>query len=61
MRFYIDGWMKNEWSGELDWEQVSYPVTAGTHTLMWIYSKSGSGVGGDDAIWIDDIEFPIGE
>jgi len=59
LEFYIDGAEKGKWSGEEDWTEVSLPVTAGTRTFEWTYSKNYSGSHGDDTVWIDDIVFPI--
>ena len=56
--FYIDGVKQDRWSGERDWIQVSFPVTTGTRTFKWTYTKDGSESGGDDTVWIDDIIFP---
>jgi regulation of enolase protein 1 (concanavalin A-like superfamily) len=58
LTFYIDGVEKDTWSGEEDWAEVSFPVTAGTRTFEWTYSKDGSVSEGDDTAWIDDIVFP---
>ncbi|MHC4630251.1 MAG: C10 family peptidase [Planctomycetota bacterium] len=59
LQFYIDGVQKDKWSGTEDWAKVSFGVTAGARTFMWTYSKDGSEAGGDDTVWIDDIEFPV--
>ncbi|MFH1882651.1 MAG: C10 family peptidase [Planctomycetota bacterium] len=59
LTFYIDGVEKDTWSGEEDWAEVSFPVTAGTRTFEWTYSKDGSVSEGDDTAWIDDIVFPV--
>jgi hypothetical protein len=59
LKFYIDGVEKDTWSGEEDWAEVSFPVTAGTRTFEWTYSKDGSDSSGDDTAWIDDIVFPV--
>jgi len=37
-------------------ETISIP--AGTHTLLWRYSKDGSGSAGSDAAWIDGVALP---
>jgi len=58
LQFYIDGILQDEWSGELDWGIVSYPVSAGLRTLSWSYSKDGSVSSGSDAAWLDHIRFP---
>ncbi|MCD4744892.1 MAG: hypothetical protein K8R58_01170, partial [Bacteroidales bacterium] len=58
LRFYIDDEQIERWSGEVTWEQVSYPVSAGIHTFKWAYTKDGSVSSGDDCVWIDFIDFP---
>jgi len=59
LRFYIDGTIQDEWSGDEDWTQVSFPVRAGRRIFEWTYSKDGSSSDGSDTAWIDDIEFPL--
>ena len=58
LKFYIDGTMKGDWSGEVDWSQESYAVTTGTHIFKWEYSKDGSQSNGSDCAWVDYVEFP---
>jgi hypothetical protein len=48
LRFYIDGAEQNQWSGELDWSQESFPVTPGPHTFKWSYTKDLSVSAGRD-------------
>jgi len=57
--FFIDGEEQGNWSGVKDWTQVSFPLTAGTRTFEWRYSKDYSGSQNDDTVWIDDIVFPL--
>ncbi|MHC4190065.1 MAG: glycoside hydrolase family 5 protein [Planctomycetota bacterium] len=59
LKFYIDGAEEGDWSGEEDWNEVSFPVRGGIRTFEWVYSKDGSVSGGDDTAWIDDIVFPL--
>ncbi|MBA7611536.1 hypothetical protein ES703_18762 [subsurface metagenome] len=59
LTFYIDGVEKDRWSGRKDWAEMSFPVTAGTRTFEWTYSKDDSASEGDDTAWIDDIIFPL--
>lgn len=59
LRFYVDGAQVGTWSGTTDWTQVSFPVTAGTHTLTWEYDKDGSVSSGSDTVWVDTIEAAI--
>ena len=58
LQFYIDGVLQGAWSGELDWAVVSFPISAGTHTLLWRYVKNGSVSSGSDAAWIDNVQLP---
>jgi len=58
LKFYIDGDMKGSWSGNQDWAEVNYPVTVGSHTFKWEYSKDGSQISGSDCAWVDFIIFP---
>lgn len=58
LRFYIDGVQVASWSGQLPWQTVSYPVTAGTHTFKWSYTKDVSLSVGSDAAWIDAVVLP---
>jgi len=59
LSFSIDGAVKDAIAGEIDWEQKSYPVTAGVHTLKWEYAKDGGGAGGIDAAWVDQLVLPV--
>jgi hypothetical protein len=58
LSFDIDGVPQGNWSGDISWTKVSLPVTAGSHTFRWTYSKDGGYTVGSDAVWIDDITFP---
>jgi hypothetical protein len=58
LKFCIDGVQQERWSGEEDWAEVSFPVTEGARTFEWTYTKDGSGSGGQDTAWVDDIVFP---
>jgi hypothetical protein len=58
LRFYIDNTKLGEWSGEVTWKQVIYPVTAGEHTFKWEYYKDSNVSNGMDCAWVDYIVFP---
>jgi hypothetical protein len=58
LKFRIDGTTMGQWSGENDWTEISYPVTAGVHILRWIYVKDNVASDGEDAAWVDNIIFP---
>jgi hypothetical protein len=57
LRFYLDGALQSSRSGEAGWQQRSTTLSAGPHTLQWIYSKDASGSSGADAGWVDQVEF----
>jgi hypothetical protein len=59
LNFYIDGMKVGQWSGEKDWARVSFPLTGGIHTLRWEYIKDNGLSSGNDAAWIDFIQFPV--
>lgn len=57
--FYVDGVEQGRWSGiQTVWTTVTYPLTAGAHTLTWAYEKDGSGTNGADGAWVDSVVFP---
>jgi len=55
--FYIDGAEQTSISGSVDWQQEIYSITAGTHTLEWIYTKDSEYSSGSDCGWLDKVEF----
>jgi len=57
LQFYIDSTLKDQISGEVDWQQKSYSVAAGTHTLKWRYIKNGSVSSGENRAWVDFVQW----
>ncbi len=58
MRFYIDGIEQaGRISGNVDWQQKTYTIRSGTHTLKWAYTKDGSVNRGSDTGWVDKVVF----
>jgi len=58
LRFYMDETEMAQWTGEVAWGEVAFPVTAGLHKFMWSYEKDGLGLQGSDRAWVDDISMP---
>jgi hypothetical protein len=58
LEFYIDGNLIEQWSGTLNWGEVSIAVSAGQHEFKWIYTKDYYLANGQDKAWIDNIIFP---
>jgi uncharacterized repeat protein (TIGR03803 family) len=54
LTFYINGNAKDAISGEVDWNQETYPVFAG-NVLRWEYGKDDSGSDGLDAGFLDEV------
>src|SRR5882672_8782755 len=57
LRFHIDSIMQQQISGEVNWQQRSYPIAAGSHTLRWRYVKDAGAAGGSDRGWVDQVSF----
>lgn len=58
LEFLIDGSSKGKWCGEVAWSLQTYPVTAGSRELKWVYQKDGYQTTGSDCAWIDNIKLP---
>jgi hypothetical protein len=56
LKFYVDGLLQYQISGNIDWQQKSYTIPAGSHSLRWTYSKDISASKGVDGGWIDKVE-----
>jgi hypothetical protein len=58
LQFRIDDVLEAEWSGEAGWAQYSNTALSNsTHTFEWRYVKDGSYSNGQDAAWVDTLEF----
>ena len=57
-KFYIDGQLQEQWSGEVPWSQSSYAVSEGEHSFKWEYNKDGMMTAGSDCTWLDYIILP---
>jgi hypothetical protein len=58
LKFYIDGSLQDRISGSVDWQQMTYTITAsGSHTLEWRYTKDTYVSSGSDCGWVDKVEW----
>jgi hypothetical protein len=57
LRFYVDGTQQGLICGEQGWTPASFPISPGTHTVQWSYTKDGSVNTGADAGWVDAVQF----
>lgn len=57
LRFYIDGSERVRRSGTVDWEQQSFDIPSGSHTVQWKYTKDASVDRSQDTGWVDRIQW----
>ncbi len=57
LQFYIDGTLKDQISGEVDWQQKSYSVSSGIHILKWRYARQSTTPSGDNCGWVDFVQW----
>ena len=57
LEFRINGAVQAVISGEVDWQQASFPLAAGTNVLTWRYSKDPTFDSGLDAGFVDQVAF----
>ncbi len=55
LRFYINETEQTNISGLSNWQNLSFSLPSGEHTLKWQYTKDGSVKGGSDAGWLDQV------
>ena len=55
--FYIDGQQMGQYTGAGNWAERKFPITEGTHTFQWRYTKDGSVNANDDCFYVDYISF----
>lgn len=53
LRASVDGSIKLNISGEVDWQLATLTLTSGVHALRWEYIKDATNSVGSDAGWID--------
>jgi hypothetical protein len=62
LEFYVDDKKVQEWRGNnstpTEWEQFTYQLTKGTHTLKWTYNKRVADKKGEDCAYLDNIVLP---
>ncbi len=58
LKFFMDGNLLAEWSGESDWSYEQFDVSKGLHTFLWRYEKDHWESDGQDCAWLDYISLP---
>jgi len=58
LEFYLDGVLQpGAISGEVPWQQQTHDIPTGAHTFRWRYAKDVSDSAGQDAAWLDEVNF----
>ncbi len=57
LSFYLDGVLQVRISGESGWQSQSLAVTSGSHSIRWVFSLDGSVLAGQNAAWIDQVQW----
>ncbi len=57
-KFYINGVIKDRWSGNINREEYKYPVRTGKNTFKWEYIKDEAQSSNADRVWLDEITLP---
>ena len=55
--FYIDGVQRGSYTGESNWSEKTFDITAGDHTFKWEYTEDYIISQGDDCFYVDYITF----
>jgi hypothetical protein len=55
--FYIDGVQRGSYTGESNWSEKTFDITAGDHTFKWEYTEDFIISQGDDCFYVDYITF----
>ena len=53
LRFWSDGILQAQISGETGWLRRSYEVPPGRHVLRWAFTNNAAGAAGANAAWLD--------
>ena len=56
--FTLNGQEMETWSGIGDWERSEYELPAGNNLIRFSFKKDNSGSAGEDAVMIDQLQFP---
>ena len=58
LAFIVDSRERERWSGEIGWDEYTYKLPKGKHTLEWRYTKDEETSEGEDGAFVDMIVFP---
>lgn len=56
LQVLVDGRLRAEIAGEVDWQQQAITLPSSNHVIRWQYLKDPDGDVGEDAAWLDGVE-----
>ena len=56
-KFYVDGVEQSGITRSTSWTTVSVNIGSGNHTLEWVYSRGSGSATGEDAAFIDNVDW----
>ena len=59
LNFYVNGVLKQSWSGEVDWQRYEFDLLPGANVLSWRYGKDPIKSLGEDRAYIDNLDLPL--
>ncbi len=57
LNFYLNDVLQDQISGNVDWQEKTYPIPDGIHVLRWVYTKDGSVSRDADCGWVDQVAY----
>lgn len=58
LEFWVNGVMRERWSGVNGWQTYGFNVGEGWNRLEWRYTRDRTFGGSMDAVWIDNLDLP---
>jgi hypothetical protein len=55
-KLYIDGVYQGRWSGATGFQNKKYGLSKGAHNIKFTYETNSAGHGGENAVWLDNVE-----
>lgn len=53
----VDGVVKNRISGDVDWNEQTIAIPAGSHVISWRWAKDSNTTGTLDRVWLDGVRY----
>jgi M6 family metalloprotease-like protein len=57
LKFIVDNVEIGKIGGIVDWQQVSFALSPGTHAILWTYESYGDTYQNEDTVWLDKVEY----